>query len=136
MNIEKHINHKNPRRFVAEDLSSPAAKRLFLSYSVRKQIAKIQLFLLGHNTECFSPEPVYGPTGNGALRSRGVEGLKRDNSLLEHFDSNSGIDELERFRKAVLNILQQSLSSNGKPFKRVRRRNVAGNRNHKSRTLP
>jgi len=94
-----------PSQFIEEDLKSLRARELFLKRKPAAQLAKLVTFFLGHNTERFAAEPVYGPTGDGYLESRGVKGLKADESLLGFFATAQGKSFIEDYRQEVIKSL-------------------------------
>ncbi len=99
------ITRKTSQRFVEEDLSFQRSRKHFLRRSKALQRARIATFLLGHNTECFASEPVYGPTGKGFLKSRGTEGLEHDRKILQFLATPKGKSFIEKFRKEVIAII-------------------------------
>lgn len=92
----------SPLTFIEEDLKSKRAKERFLERTRAAQEAKLVTFFLGHNSDCFAAEPVYGPTGKAALKSRGAAGLERDAEILQFLQSSAGEKFLSTFLKKVL----------------------------------
>ena len=109
MKLQQHITSISPLTFIEEDLKSARAKARFLERSHFVQEAKLVTFFLGHNSDCFAAEPVYGPTGKAALKSRGVEGLRHDAEILEYLKSPEGKKFISKFLKQVVDTIQLDL---------------------------
>ena len=69
MTIQQTIISTTPFQFIEDDLKSERAKERILKRSPAVQLAKIITFFLGHNSDSFSAEPVYGPTGRSSLKA-------------------------------------------------------------------
>jgi hypothetical protein len=106
MELKQHITRISPLRFIEEDLKSARAKARFLDRSHAAQVAKLVTFFLGHNSDYFAAEPVYGPTGKAALKSRGVEGLRHDAEILDYLKSQEGESFISKFLKQVIDSIR------------------------------
>ena len=109
MTLQENIINTSPSQFIEEDLKSARSKERFLRRSSAAQVAKIMTFFLGHNSDCFAAEPVYGPTGRSSLKSRGVEGLEQDAQVLRFLESLKGQKYMQSFRKKILQSIQETV---------------------------
>ena len=108
MILPENMINTSPAQFIEEDLKSSRAKERFLKRSAAAQVAKVMTFLLGHNSDCFAAEPVYGPTGRASLKSRGVEGLEQDAQVLRFLESPAGKNFIKSFRSQILRSIQET----------------------------
>lgn len=100
------ISDTLPSQFIEEDLKSERARALFLKRSQSAQESKLVTFFLGHNTDCFAKEPVYGPTGKGFLVSRGVDGLNSDQAILDYLSTEDGKAFIKGFLNEVVSQIK------------------------------
>lgn len=91
--------------FLTEKLFSAGLREHFPSLPFANKRGLVLLFLIGPETERFAAEPVYGPTGKGFLKSKGVEGLLAERKLQEELESPEGTVEVSDFLRRVEALL-------------------------------
>ena len=95
----------DPHDFIKSRLLTPKARLRFLEMERPIQLRKIKSHALGDDLGRYAPEPVYSKTGKGKLESKGVEGLLRDQAILDYYD-NEGRKSLEAVHQKVLDLLR------------------------------
>jgi hypothetical protein len=92
------------QEFLAEALFSKAFRSMFPKAPFETKRALVLNFLIGAETERFAAAPVYGPTGKGLLKSKGVEGLKAEKELEKELKSPDGSAIVREFIQRVVAV--------------------------------
>ncbi len=87
--------------FVSEKLRNPAIRKVFLDRPRDGKTSVLLVHLIGAETERYAAEHVYSVTGKGALRSKGVDGLREEKELEAFLRSAEGRPFVDRTLKLV-----------------------------------
>lgn len=85
------------REFIEETLCSKAFRAQFPNVPFETKRSLVLNFLIGAETERFAAAPVYGPTGKGLLKSKGVQGLQAEKQLERDLQSPLGSRIVRKF---------------------------------------
>jgi len=101
--VEKSITFmdKSVEDFIQNWLYTDFRKSSFLNSKFGIKLNMLASFIKGNETERFAAEPVYAVRGTGKLKSKGVEGMKKDVQIREYVNSDKGILEAIPFIDAV-----------------------------------
>lgn len=83
----------------------------FDKLSLDKKVGLVTNYIIGPESERFSPQPVYGPTGKGFLKSKGVDGLVAEGELIKKLNSPNGRKMVREFSRKVSQRLSKEFSS-------------------------
>ncbi|MEG3973679.1 hypothetical protein QT970_03525 [Microcoleus sp. herbarium8] len=87
--------------FISQSLLGEGFRRMFPVVPLATKQSLILLFLIGPEIERYAAEPVYGPTGKGYLKSKGVEGLLAEQALEKSLESEQGQQWVRQFVAAI-----------------------------------
>jgi hypothetical protein len=106
----KEIEHLNrddaPADFLREVLYSEAFRKMFPRASFETKRSLVLNYLIGPETERFAAQPVYGPTGTGFLRSKGVDGLIAEKRLEKVISSSACGSMVSQFIRRVEKLIK------------------------------
>ena len=91
--------------FFQDKLDFVGLHPLFPKMSFDSKRSLVMLFLIGPETERYAPEPVYGPTGKGFLRSKGVPGLVEEKELEKEIRTRTGEKIVREFLDRVEKLI-------------------------------
>lgn len=104
--IEDLNRAEAPSDFLRETLYSEGFRKMFPRAPFETKRSLVLNYLIGAETERFAAEPVYGPTGTGFLKSKGVQGLLAEKGLEKELRSASGETAVRQFVRRVEELIK------------------------------
>jgi len=93
--------------FVRERLELASQCSRFYRANLNQRMAWIADFIIGDESDRYAPEPVYSMTGVRKLESKGVEGIKKEQAVLDWLQAREGKEKAKLFIKEVLQIISK-----------------------------
>ncbi|MES2997193.1 MAG: hypothetical protein V4733_10330 [Verrucomicrobiota bacterium] len=103
--IEYLKSEEAPADFLREKLYSEGYRKMFPRAPFETKRSLVLNYLIGAETERFAAQPVYGPTGKGFLKSKGVDGLIAEKNLEKELCSVSGGSIVRQFVRRVERLI-------------------------------
>jgi hypothetical protein len=106
MKAIEHLDRDDaPADFLREILYSEGFRRMFSRVPFETKRSLVLNYLIGAETERFAAQPVYGPTGKGFLKSKGVDGLVAEKGLEKALRSITGDSLVRQFVQRVERLI-------------------------------
>lgn len=103
--LEHLQSDQAPADFVREKLYSDGFRNMFPQAPFETKRSLVLNYLIGPETERFAAEPVYGPTGKGYLKSKGVDGLLEEKALEKELCTVAGGSIVREFVRRVEHLV-------------------------------
>lgn len=96
------LNDITADQFIRECLAFESQRQSFLDYSYSQRLGLIANFIIGDESERFTPAPVYAVTGVGNLKSKEVDDMIQEQELLDWLQSDEGKQKVAPFLASIL----------------------------------